>query len=114
MTYIETETKPVYITYQRMSAARGIYNEGDYMATYVPCGPRGPRGGGVAPPALLRVRKSPYYGRRDHRSMWWLAQVVIPREGSPVIMGEYIGATRDDAVRNAVRYAEKRGRTSAT
>jgi hypothetical protein len=92
-----------YITYQRISSDYGIYGQGDYMATYVPCGPRGKRGGAVAPSTLLRVRKSPYYGHRDYRSMWWLAEVVVPGAGGPVVLDEYIGSTRDTAVRNAVR-----------
>ena len=82
-----------YITYQRVSAARGIYSPGDYMATYVPCGPRGKRGGAVAPSTLLRVRKDSLG--------WWTAEVVVP--GNTVtILEVHAGITRDAAVCGAV------------
>lgn len=91
-----------YITHQRVSAARGIYAEGDYMATYVPCGPRGKRGGAVAPSTLLRVRKTVYYGMTGYGSIAWMAEVVIPGSTPTVIEPRY-GSTRDAAVRNAVK-----------
>lgn len=88
-----------YITYQRVSAARGIYSPGDYMATYVPCGPRGKRGGAVAPSTLLRVRKNDLG--------WWTAEVIVP--GTSVTIREaYAGVTRDHAVNGAVSaYSEE-------
>ena len=91
-----------YITYKRINIESGIYRINDYMATHVPCGPRGKRGGAVAPSTLLRVRRvDAEFSRPSAR---WLAEVVIPGEHVRVIAGR-VAATRDAAVMAAVKCA---------
>ena len=86
------------ITYRKITSSdHEIHQDCDYVATSVEIGPYRKA---VAPPVILRVRKTKHDDSRR-----WLAEVMIPRAGSdlPEIHAAYSGATRDAAVRRAVR-----------